>query len=554
VQTQQPKSATALALLRPALHIILIALLALSPACKKQEAAPEDLQPPADNVYRLSLTDNPRTLDPAHFTGVDSEGVARRIFNGLVKFDSHLNIVPDLAQSWQISEDGRVYTFHLRKGVRFHNGRELTADDVRFSCERLLRKETASHRAWVVAAVAGAAALRSGRADSLAGLATPDKYTVVFTLEEPFAPFLSHLAMAHASIVPKEEIEKPGPPFGRRPVGTGPFRFKRWDDNNVIELTRNDDYFLGPASLSGIRFRIIKEPIVAYQEYCAGNLEHCAVPEGYYEKIVSGPRKNQLRVTPTLSTYYLGIMMSRSPLGRNAHLRRALNYAIDREYLCRKILGASHTPAKGLIPPGLPSYNRSLAGYAFDPERAKLELRKAGFGPSNPPPVFTFYFRSKPPTPRIAQAIQADLKRAGIRVELHPRDLGALKDAVNKAKPDLFYLSWIADFPDADNFLQLFNSARQGPAGNRVRYANPVVDALLAEVRKTADPQARILLYRKIEQQIVNDSPWVFISHKQTQLLLKPYVRNFHLTAMDVGASVNLVDFHKVSFRRSKNP
>jgi len=554
VQTQHAKSATALPFFRLTLQLLLVALLTLSAAWEKQAVASGNDTPPTDNVYRLSLTDNPRTLDPAHFTGVDSEGVARRIFNGLVKFDSHLNAVPDLAQNWETSNDGRVYTFHLRTGVRFHNGRELTANDVRFSYERLLRKKTASHRAWVVAAIAGATAMRSGKADTLAGLTTPDTYTVVLALKEPFAPFLSHLAMAHAAIVPREEIEKPGPRFGRRPVGTGPFRFKRWDDNNVIELTRNDDYFLGPARLSGIRFRIIKEPIVAYQEYYAGNLEHCAVPEGYYEKTVSGPRKDELRVTPTLSTYYLGIMMPRSPLGENPHLRRALNYAIDRQYLCRKILGGSHTPARGLIPPGLPSYNQHLSGYTFDPQRARQELRKAGYGARNPSPVFTLYFRSKPPTPRIAQAIQTDLKRAGIRVELHARDLGALKDAVSKGRPDLFYLSWIADFPDADNFLQLFNSARQGPAGNRVRYANPDVDALLAKVRKTADPQARILLYRKIEQQIVNDAPWVFISHKQTQLLLKPYVRNFRLTAMDVGTSVNLVDFHKVSFRSPKNP
>ena len=505
-------------------------------------------QPPADGVYRLSLTDNPDTLDPAKFTGVDAEGVARRIFNGLIKFDPNLNPKPDLAASWEISDDGLAYTFHLRQDVRFHNGRKFVSDDVRYTYERLLRKETASHRAWVVGGIAGADELRRGVADSLAGLTTPDKFTVVIRLKEPFAPFLCHLGMGNTAIVPHEEIEKTGTPFGRRPVGTGPFRFAQWGDNNLIALARNDAYFLGPAKLKGIRFRIIKEPFVAFQEYRAGNLEHCAVPETFYEKIKSGPLRAELRSVATLSTYYLGVMMTRAPLGNQPHLRRALNYAIDRTYLCEKILGGSHAPAKGIIPPGLPAYNAQLEGYAFSPERAREEIVKAGYGPDNPPPVFTLYHRSKAPTPRVAQAIQTDLKRVGIRVDLCPRDLGTVKDAVNRQKTDLFYLSWIADFPDADNFLQLFDSARHGAAGNRARYADPETDRLLARARTTTDPALRIAASRRLEQKLLADAPWVVISHKQTQLLLKPYVRNFRLTAMDVGASVNLVDFHQVRF------
>ena len=510
------------------------------------------MAPPREAVYRLSLTDNPDTLDPATFTGVNAEGVARRIFNGLVKLDAKLRPVPDLADKWQQSDDGLTYTFHLRKGVKFHNGRKLTAADVRFSYERLLRRETASHRAWVVAAIAGAQALRTGKADSLAGLKTPDAHTVVITLEETFAPFLSHLAMGNAAVVPREEVEKPGAPFGRRPVGTGPFRFKRWDDDNVIELARSNDYFAGPAKLKGIRFRIIKEPLVAYQEYMAGNLEHCAVPEGFLDKIRSGPQKAELRTVATLSTYYLGIMMSHEPLGENVHLRRALNYAVDRAHLCKRVLGGSHAPAKGLIPPGLPAHNPKLEGYRYDPARAKEELKKAGFGPDNPPPAFTLYLRSSLPTPQVAQAIQSDFKRVGIPVKLRLLDFGALREAANKAEPDLFYLSWIADFPDADNFLQLFHSARFGSPGNRVRYADREVDELLARSRKEPDHDRRIALYRRTESRIVADAPWVFLSHKQTQLLVKPYVKDFHLSAMDVGTSINLVDFHKVSFEKAE--
>ena len=530
------------------LRLACLAALALAPGCGQNDARAPLPQPPADGVYRLSLTDNPDTLDPARFTGVDAESVARRIFNTLVKFDPRLNLVPDLAASWQASPDGLLYTFHLRKNVRFHHGRVLTAQDVRYSYERLLRKETASHRAWVVAAIAGAEELRRGAADRLAGLDTPDQHTVIIRLTQPFAPFLCHLAMGNAAIVPREEVEKPGLPFGRHPVGTGPFRFTQWDDNNLIQLARNDRYFLGPAKLNGLRFRIIKEPVVAFQEYRAGNLEHCAVPETYYQEIKSGPLRTQLRTGPTLSTYYLGVIMTRAPLGTNLHLRRALNYAIDRKYLCERILGRSHTPAKGIIPPGLPSYNPLLKGYAHSPDRARQELKAAGYGPGHPPPLLTLYHRSKPPAPRVAQAIQADLKRIGIPIDLCPRDLGTVKDTVNKQETDLFYLSWIADFPDADNFLQLFHSSRHGAAGNRVRYTDPETDRLLDLARQTPDPALRIARYRRLEERILAHSPWIVISHKQTQLLLKPYIRNFQLTAMDVGASVNLVDLHQVAF------
>jgi len=512
---------------------------------------PAPLAPPADNVYRLPLTDNPETLDPALFTGVDAEGVARRIFNGLVRFDADLRPAPDLAERWEVSPDGLTYTFHLRRGVRFHNGRELVAADVRYSFERLLRPQTGSHRAWVVAPIAGAEALRRGRARRLAGLATPDEHIVVITLEEPFAPFLSHLAMGNAMIVPREEVERSGTPFGRRPVGTGPFRFVRWNDDSEIVLTRNDDYFAGQSRLAGLRFRIIKEPLVAYQEYLAGNLEHCAVPEGYLDRVRKGPHAAELRTVATLSTYYVGITMTHEPYGSSVHLRRALNYAVDRKFLCEKVLGGSHVPARGLLPPGLPGYDPAGEGYEHDPERAREELRLAGYGPGNPPPVQTLFIRGSPPAPQVAQAVQADLKRLGVPVRIRMLDLAALRDATDRQEPDLFYLSWIADFPDADNFLQIFHSSRGGSAGNRVWYRNGEVDRWLEAARRETDPERRLSLHRRIAARIVADAPWIFLSHKRTQLLVKPYVRGLRLTAMDVGTSVNLVEFHKVRFEES---
>jgi len=500
----------------------------------------------ADGYYRLPITDNPDTLDPARFTDAFSASVASRIFNSLVKLDIDLRPIPDLAESWDVSDDALTYTFHLRKGARFHNGREFVAEDVRYSYERLLRTQV---RAWVVEPIAGAAALRAGAVDTLAGLEVMDPHTIRIRLSAPFAPFISQIAMPNAAIVPREEVEKDSDvPFGRRPVGTGPFMLTRWRDHDFVELKRNEDYYQGPATLPGIRFRIIKEKLVQYQEYAAGNLEHCAVPEGYLERVMKGPEKDELRTTATLSTFYIGITMTQQPCGWNLHLRRAMNYAVDREFLCQKILGGSHRPAKGILPPGLPGYDPDAAGYAYDPERAQQELAAAGYGKDHPLPELTLYHRPNSPYPAIAQAIQNDFKRAGIPLKLRMIDFTALKAATVTGEPQLFYLSWLADFPDADNFLYVvFHSSMHGASGNRVFYKNPEVDSLLDQSRCATVPDQRLGLLKQAEKRIVSDAPWVFVSHKQTQLLVKPYVRQFELCPMDVGSEVNQVDFHKVS-------
>jgi peptide/nickel transport system substrate-binding protein/oligopeptide transport system substrate-binding protein len=546
--------------------LLLAAILA---GCRERGAAS---RPPADGYYRLPLTDNPVTLDPALFTDVNSEGVARRIFNNLVKLDSKLQPVPDLAESWKISEDGLTYTFTLRKGVRFHNGREMVADDVRFSFERLLRAETASQRAWVVEPIAGARELRDGKASSLAGLETPDAYTVTLRLKEAFSPalMLQLLAMGNAAIVPREcfGAERGGEKFGRRPVGTGPFRFVSWRDHDAVVLARNDQYFDGPAKLAGLRFRVIQESLVAWQEYLAGGLEHCAVPEGFLKEAQAGPLKGELRSTATLSTQYLGIAMSHRPWGSNVHLRRALNYAVDRKFLCERILGGESAPAKGVLPPetpgpfdvaqGRPEGTRmggcdpALPGYSYDPERARSELREAGYGPGLEPiarlPEMTLYFNSRPPGEQVAEAVQADFRRIGLRVQLRALDLAALLEATNQEEPDLFRLIWAADFPDAESFLRVFYSGLAGSAGNRARYSNARVDDLLDRSRRELQPEKRLGLLHEAEKMIIADAPWVFLSHGRTHLLVKPYVRGLELTPMDLGTSVNQVDFHAVSF------
>ena len=508
--------------------------------------------PRADGIYRIPLSTNPVTLDPAHFPDVASDAVASRIFSSLVRFDEKLRIAPDLAERWTLSEDGRAYTFHLRENARFHNGRQVEAEDVRYSFERVLRPSTASSRTWILKPIVGAHEMLTGKADRLAGVKVLGAHTVQIRVTERFSPFLSQLAMTNVAILPREEVEPadaPDLPFGRRPVGSGPFQFVEWKDDNYVLLRRFDRYFEGPAPLKGLRFRVIKEPLIAFQEYLAGNLEHCRVPPGHLQRVLASPLADQLRSTATLSTYYLGVNMTHSPYGTNVHLRRALNYAINREFLCRRALEGTHVPAKGVLPPGLPEYDEALAAYPYDPEAARRELKAAGYGPDQAPPEIALFYSPTPPGPIMAQRVQSDFKRAGIPLRLRALEWAAFLQAVDQREPDLFRIAWVADYPDADNFLYvLFHSSQHGPAGNRTVYTNPKTDALLHQARTATDPRERLRLFRLAERQIIEDAPWVFLSHRRTNLLVKPYVQGLRLTAMDVGASVNSVDFHKVRF------
>jgi peptide/nickel transport system substrate-binding protein len=517
--------------------------LCLLPGCGKPKQSAK-----VRNTYRMSLNANPDSLDPAYVYAVVQDGVVRQIFNGLVDLDERLIPVPDLAESWEISDDQRTYTFHLRKGVKFHNGREMTSADVRYSFERLLLPKIASMRAFLVADIEGAQAVLEGKATTLEGLATPDSFTVIITLTKPVRPFLAYLAMSNAAIIPKEAVDES---FGQNPVGTGPFKFVEWVTDSQIELVRFDEYYDGPAKLDGINFSIIVEPAAAYKVYQAGKLDHCRVPPSYdMDKVKSCPEAAELVAQATLDTYYLGITMTKVPFGKEIHLRRALGYVIDRGYICRKVYGDSRMPARGIVPPGLPSYNPNLKPLEQNLELAKAELAKAGYSLAKPTPPVDIYHKSSSESSATAQVIQQQCAKIGMTIKLRSMDLGALGAATGAGQAPIFLLGWVADYPDAENFLGLFHSSKKGANGNRAHYSNPKIDALLDKSLSEADAAKRIALNRKIEKLVLADAPWVPLFHGQTRLFVKPYVKNFTLTAMDADSAVSRVDFHKVELVR----
>jgi peptide/nickel transport system substrate-binding protein len=504
-------------------------------------------------TLRIPLNENPKSLDPARITDVYSDGVAKRIYNGLVRHSRDLEVVADLAESFESSADGKTYTFKLRKGVKFHHGRELVADDVIYSLTRLADPRVSRKRELVEEIVgaeeyaelvkrtepAGASAVPTG----LKGLSAPDRYTVVIKLKRSFVPFLNQMAMSPASIVPRDEVERLGKDFASNAVGTGPFRLVTYKPNDRIELVRFADHFGGSPRLAAIQYRIIQEPVVRLKAYLNGDLDLTDVPLARLKEMSRRPDHHSWA---EIDTFYLGISMLREPYGKNVHLRRALNYAIDRERLCAETLQGRGVPAKGILPPGIPGYNPALKGFSHDPAAVERELAAAGYPGGKGLPEVPLYYRQTSDGKLIAIELQQQLKRVNIPVKLEPVDFGHLLELTVKQPPELFSLGWVADYPDPENFLYvLFHSAQRGQS-NRVHFSSTKVDELLDAARTMPAGKARFEAYWKAEEQIVSEAPWVYLYHRTAHVLINPKVHGIEYTPLDTGTELPQTDFVKV--------
>ncbi len=493
------------------------------------------------SALQLSLSQEPTSLDPAMIVDVSGGAVAAKIFNGLVKYDESMNIVPDIASSWQISDDGRTYTFTLRTDVLFHNGRRLTAHDVKYSFERVLSPESGSRRKWLFEPILGARDLIEGRTDEAAGLVVEDDHTIRIILERPLAVFLGFLAMPNAYIVPREEVDRWGEDFSDHVIGTGPFELKEWKHDELLRLARNERYFDRGARVQTIQYRILPEDFTRIAEFEAGNLDIVEVPSAEFPRLASDPFwQKHLHPQVGLNTYYLGFNCQKAPMN-NPVFRQAVHMAIDRQKIVDTLLQGRARLAVGPVPPELPGHNVDLSGYAYQPERARETLRSLGAEIERPLKLYQRALRS---SLEINEAVQYYLQKAGLNVEIVQLEWSAFKQALNEGKADMFLLSWHADYPDAENFLfPVFHSSNWGASGNRAFYGNPAFDALIERAQREADPGTRTALYRQAEAMVVADAPWVFLWHQAEYFLAQPWVENFRPVAIynaDKGTDVAL--------------
>jgi len=481
----------------------------------------------AGRTLNHALSNDPRSLDPARSTDVTTGEVTALLFDNLVQVDEDGRVQPGLALRWDVDPTGTVYTFHLRGGVRFHDGTPLSARQVRASLLRGLDPASTGGRSWPLEPIVGAREYLASRATDVAGIAIPDDSTVVLTIAEPLNIFLTFLAMPVAAIVPD-----PVPAgFDQAPVGTGPWRFVSWAHDDQLVLVANADWWGGPPRADTLRIRIIPEPLTRAAEYEAGNLSVVEVPFAETRRWEAS-RPAELQRRAALRAYYVAINTTRGPLV-DLRVRQALNHAIDLPTILATVMGGRGVLAAGAVPPGLEGHDSSRARYVHDPVRARALLAEAGHATGM---SLQLWRSPRAESARVAQAIQQDLAAVGVAVEIVERDAASARAAARSGEADLFLTDWWADYPSAENFLYpLFHSANRGPGGNLAFLNNPMLDQLLVRQRATTDPAEQAALALQADQMVFDLAPWIFGWFPVDLWAVRPGVTGWRLPAVFNG-------------------
>lgn len=463
-------------------------------------------------------------LDPHMTTLGNSADVIVNVFDGLVRFKSGTTEVEAaLATDWEISEDGLEYTFNLREGVEFHDGTPFNAEAVVFDIQRQLD----SDHPYYMEGSYPYAGFSLGMIEEVRAV---DEYTVHFTLENPYAPFIKNLAMFATMIVSPEAVKEYGEDIFKNPVGTGAFKFVEWVRDDQITLVANEDYWDGRPYLDELIFTVIPNNQTRLLELEEGNIH---VMEGLNPTDIQRVRDNEeleLLEAPGLNVGYIALHNEKEPFD-NKLVRQAMNYAINKEEIAEYLMGGQATVAKGALPPTIWSYDESLEGYPYNPAKARELLAEAGYEDG-----FEFTLRTysaprsyNPVGARLATAVQQYLSQVGIDAEIEQLEWGTYIEEGKAGRHTAAFFGWIADNGDPDNFLNVFfNSANRGST-NRAFYVNQRVDQLLADAQQITDEAAREEIYKEVQQIIVEDAPFVFLNHMKMQIPVRTNVENYVL-------------------------
>jgi oligopeptide transport system substrate-binding protein len=474
---------------------------------------------------------DPITLDPACASDADSAVYIVEIFSGLVQIDRDLNVVPDIAERYEVSPDGLVYTFHLRTNVIFHDGsRRVVADDFKFSMERALDPDTQSTVGEVyLDDIVGVDEFIAGTANEVSGIRVIDDNTLEITIKEPIVFFLDKLTYPTGYVVDRREVEGAtcfeGADWTLNPNGTGPFKMKEWVLGQRIELEANTDFYADPKpSLQQVTYLLSGgSPLVMYEN---DEIDIAGVGVNDVERIrdPNEPLNAEYRTDPNMSTDYIGFNTQEPPFD-DPEIRRAFAMATDRELVAETVLMDILAPAKGILPPGMPGYDESLVGVPFDPEGARAIIDEKG-GPDLFQDV-TLLTSGQGAAPSEALAAITALweENLGVSIPIEQEEFGIFLRDIDQGNFKMFSLGWIADYPDPQNFLDI--KLHSGSSNNETQYSNPDVDALLEQARTETDEAERIRMYQEAEQIIVDDAPWVPLFHGQDSVLIKPYVKDW---------------------------
>ena len=521
-------------------------ILALSGPTLAQDYVPDPAAKQGGAIV-MTYKDDVATLDPAIGYDWQNWSMIRSLFDGLMDYvPGTTDLRPGLAEKYEISEDGLTYTFHLRAGVKFHNGRQMTADDVKYSLDRVTLPATQSPGSGFFGSIKGYDAIVGGTATSLDGVTVVDPLTVKIELSRPDATFLHVMAINFSAVVPKEAVEAANGDFGKMPVGTGAFMMKEWTLGQSLVFERNTAYWrTGEPYLDQITYEFGQEPIVALLRLQNGEIDipGDGIAPAKFTEVMGDPAQKARVVTgDVLHTGYITMNVTTPPFDK-VEVRRAVNMAINKTRVVQ-VVNNRAVPATQPLPPGMPGYTKDYAGYPFDVDGAKKLLADAGY-----PEGFEtdLYAMNTDPNPRIAQAIQQDLAAIGIKANILSLAQANVIEAGGAGTAPMIWsggMAWVADFPDPSNFYGPILGCAGAEAGgwNWSKYCNPELDKAAVAADSMSDPAKtadRLKAWSDIYMKVMEDAPWAPVYNDQRFTMKSDRMGGADALYVDPIATVN---------------
>lgn len=502
-------------------------------------------------VFRMNLSETLNSLDPAFASARTKIWMTAQLFNGLLSLDSQLNIQPSIAHSYEISEDRKSYTFQLKKGVYFHKDplfgpdstRAVTAHDFVYSFSRICDPDLGSSGFWIFRdKIPGVEEFRAGTSEQISGFQALNDSVFQVQLSRPFPAFLSLLAMPFAYVVPKEIVEHYGEDFSSHPIGTGPFRFYRWQEGQSLILHKHPIYFEKDAQgqalpyLDAVEVSFMSSRLSAFIEFVQDKLDFIGDLDNSYKDEVLYPdgrikeeyqENYQLILAPQLNIEFLCFQMDKEAEVNQGHpindprIRKAINYAIDREKLVKYLLNGMGYPAHaGIVPQGMPGFNEHLIGYTYNLQKAQDLLAEAGYPHAKGLPPIILNSTAKYAV--ISEFVQKSCEHIGIKINVQNMEGGALRTESKASRLNFWRASWIADYPDPENYLSLLYGSNFSPAGpNRTHYKNERFDQLYRRSLSISEDSLRFPLYQVMDSLAMADAPIVPLYYDKSFRILQ---------------------------------
>ena len=478
------------------------------------------------NVFRYPV-ESLTKLDPAMVQDGDNIDVLQQVFEGLTTWNEKNEPVPNLAESWDVSKDGMTYTFHLKKGVKFHNGREVKADDFKYTLERVADPALKSPTVLTyLGDIVGVKEMTAGKAKELSGVKVVDEYTLEIKIDKPVPYFLGRLTYPASFVVAKEAA-----PMGveitdvKGMVGTGPYKAEKFAPDQAVVLAANKEYRDGAPSIDKIERSQVKDALTRLNKFKSGEFDMTRVERGDIAGIQGDEKlKDQLHLSDRASMYYVGMNLKMKPFD-NKLVRQAFAMAMDRDAICANILGGVNRPARAIVPPGIDAHREDAPALKFDPAKAKQLLAQAGYPDGKGFPAVVMYHRDgQPDVKLVAEALVTQLhENLGIKATTQEIPWGVYLEKHNKHELPLFHMRWSADYLDAENFLSTLLASYGNE--NKISYANPQFDKLCSTADSLIGDEAkRDQMYHQAEDIALDDAPFVPIYYERYAELISPRV------------------------------